>query len=171
MGLDVAGAAVTFATGLGAGYRAGSGAIDVTRAVGGINNPVPDVLARVIPGDVVNPTSLGVAGDVFVTDASRLTGLGPGEIARALEIPGANSFQVLEFPSSSVASIASPLGRGNPGFAGRGLTSGGLPEFVVPNGPIPTDAISSLVANRTNGMGAAYNAGNDIYESWCQPGR
>jgi len=162
LGLDVVGAIVPGVTGLGAGYRAGNGAIDATRAVHGINNPVPETLARVVPGDIPNPTRLGVTDDVFVTDASLLNGMRPSEIANGLEIPNANSFNIIEFPTSSVSSIATPIGRNNPGFTGGGLTSGGFPEFVIPNGPIPSGSTMSFVGNRTNGLGAAYNLSQDI---------
>lgn len=48
-------------------------------------------------------------------------------------IPQANVGAVLRFFMPDVTGIATPIRSGGPGFIGRGLTSGGLPEFVVPN--------------------------------------
>jgi len=107
-----------------------------------VANPVSNTLARVVPKGL-NPTTLGKAGDldVFVTNASELKGLSNAQIADKLatpEVPG--GFNVIEFPSSSVDGIASPVFRINNGFVGGGQTAGGAAEFVIPNGPIPTGA-------------------------------
>jgi Novel toxin 10 len=86
---------------------------------------------------------LGKAGtpDVFVTDAAAVRGLNAGEIPGRLGIPAsATGYRVTEFPSSGVGGIASPINRTNPGFVGGGRTSGGAPEYVIPNGPIPGGA-------------------------------
>ncbi len=40
------------------------------------------------------------------------------------------------FFMADLTGIATPIQSGAPGFIGRGLTSGGLPEFVVPNSEI-----------------------------------
>jgi hypothetical protein len=40
-----------------------------------------------------------------------------------------------------------PVFRSNPGFVGGGLTAGGAPEFVVPNGPIPWERLRSFLAH------------------------
>lgn len=113
------------------------------RAAKAIANPVSDTLARVVPRNL-NPTMLGKPGDldVFVTNASELRGLSNAQIAEKLaipEIPG--GFKVIEFSSSSVQGIASPVFRTNPGFVHGGRTAGGAAEFVIPNGPIPAGAI------------------------------
>ena len=79
LGLDVVGAAVPFVTGLGSGYRAANNVVD---AIPGINNPVSDTLARVIPGNI-NTTQLGITGDVFVTNPAYLNGLNPIQISNA----------------------------------------------------------------------------------------
>ncbi|HZN02225.1 MAG TPA: polymorphic toxin type 10 domain-containing protein [Candidatus Polarisedimenticolia bacterium] len=50
------------------------------------------------------------------------------------------SFTVIEFATPSMG-LASPIFRKSPGFVGGGLTSGGAREFVLPNGPIPADAL------------------------------
>jgi RHS repeat-associated protein len=112
----------------------------------GVANPVSGTLARVVPGRI-NPTALGKAGDadVFVTNASELRGLSASQIAQKLSIPESSSFRVLEFPSRNVEGIASPINRTNPGFVGGGRTAGGASEFVVPNGPIPPGAVSTIV--------------------------
>ncbi len=108
-----------------------------------IANPVPDMLARVVPKGL-NPTTLGKVGevDVFVANASELRGLSNAQIAEKLSIPEVpGGFKVIEFPSSSVDGIASPVNRTNNGFVMGGQTAGGAAEFVVPNGPIPVGAI------------------------------
>ncbi|WP_369124724.1 MULTISPECIES: polymorphic toxin type 10 domain-containing protein [unclassified Pseudomonas] len=91
----------------------------------------------------LNPTNFAKPGDLdaFVTNASELRGLSNAQIAERLtipEIPG--GFRVIEFPSSSVDGIASPVFRTNPGFVQGGKTAGGAAEFVIPNGPIPSGA-------------------------------
>ena len=114
-------------------------AISGSRAVA---NEVPSTLARVVPGDV-NPSTLGAPGtaDVFDTDAKALEGLNSSQIAEKLTIPESSTgFNVIEFSSSSVSGIASPINRNNPGFVQGGRTAGGAPEFVIPNGKIPDDA-------------------------------
>ncbi len=112
-----------------------------------ITNPVPDRFARVYPGKQVYPT-LGPPSrtDVFVTDATHIAGMDSRGIADALTIPHSpDGFTVVEFPSSSVSNIASPINRPDPGFVGGGLTAGGAPEFVIPNGPLPPGAITRYV--------------------------
>ena len=102
---------------------------------------IPETLARVIPANI-EPTMLGVGEDVFVTDAAALRGLNASQIAEGLGIPeSASGFRVYEFSSQGL-DIASPINRLNPGFAGQGLTSGGLPEYVIPNASIsPTMSV------------------------------
>lgn len=51
---------------------------------------------------------------------------------------------VIEFSTPSEG-LASPVFRSNPGFVGGGLTSGGAPEFVIPNGPIPPGATTTII--------------------------
>jgi hypothetical protein len=41
--------------------------------------------------------------------------------------------------------VLQPISRTNPGFIGGGQTAGGAPEFVVPNGPIPPGATTTIV--------------------------
>ena len=117
---------------------------------GKINNPIPATLARIVPGEI-NPATLGAssAADVFVTAASDIQGLTAAQIATKLTIPLSESgtFRIIEFPTSSIINIASPVLRTNPGFVGRGLTAGGAREFVIPNGPIPAQAVSRVVGN------------------------
>jgi Novel toxin 10 len=57
--------------------------------------------------------------------------------------PSPSGFQVIEFPTPE--GIASPINRTNPGFVGGGKTAGGLPEYTVPNGPIPKNATTRTV--------------------------
>ena len=84
---------------------------------------------------------LGLGEDVFVTDAAALRGLSGSQISQALGIPeSASGFRVYEFASQGLE-IASPVNRLNPGFVGQGLTSGGFPEFVIPNAPIPASSM------------------------------
>lgn len=117
-------------------------------ALGGskVNNPIPDTLARVVPGDV-SPSTLGRPGDtdVFVKAADDIAGMNSSQISEALTIPDSSSgFNVVEFPSSGQA-IASPVNRSNPGFVGNGRTEGGSREFVVPNQKTPDDATTRRV--------------------------
>jgi len=77
-----------------------------------------------------------------VTAADDIAGLGAREVAKRLGIPESPfGFNIIEFPTRAVPWIASPINRTNPGFVGGGLTSGGAREFVIPNGPIPFEAI------------------------------
>lgn len=111
------------------------GTIDLAASV---NNPIPETFARAVAGNI-KPTTLGPVGasDVFVTAASDISGLNAGQLAQRLTIQPSSSFTVLEFPSSGVTSIASPINRINPGFVGFGRTAGGAREFVIPNGGLP----------------------------------
>ncbi|WP_282097467.1 polymorphic toxin type 10 domain-containing protein [Pannonibacter phragmitetus] len=109
-------------------------------------NSLPTTLVRVVPNGA-SITTLGRPGapDVFVTAASDIAGLNAKQIAQRLTIPESGSgFTVIEF-STPNAGIASPVFRGNPGFVGGGLTAGGAREFVIPNGPIPVDAVIRVV--------------------------
>lgn len=86
----------------------------------------------------------GTTERVFVTDAARLRGLNAAEIAEQLEIPSSLSFKIIEFGSEGI-SVATPIRNSSPGFIGGGITSGGLPEFVIPNGPIPPGSIIKVI--------------------------
>ena len=110
-----------------------------------VSNPIPSRLARVIPGNV-KPGTLGPPGadDVFVTAADDIAGLNAAQIAERLTIAPSRSFTVIEF-NTPAAGLASPVLRTNPGFVGGGRTLGGAREFVIPNGPIPADAIIRTV--------------------------
>ena len=92
------------------GVRAGLARIAMSR----IANPVSNTLARVVPGNV-QPSQLGLTDDVFVTNASELEGLTAEQIAQKLTIPNsASGFKIIEFPTSSVSGIATPINRANP---------------------------------------------------------
>jgi RHS repeat-associated protein len=130
--------AVTTAAGLAAGPAIG--ALEGTSA-----SILPSTVARVIPADM-SVTTLAAPGaaDAFVTDASAIRGMSSSQLSQGLTIPESPSgFQVIEFPTPE--GIASPINRTNPGFVGGGQTQGGLPEYVVPNGPIPKDATTRVV--------------------------
>ncbi|MEQ9110675.1 MAG: polymorphic toxin type 10 domain-containing protein [Rhodospirillaceae bacterium] len=113
------------------------------KALKGIANNVPETFARVVP-DNIQPSSLGPPGadDVFVTDARSLDGLDAAGIQQTLTIAPSptGGYSIIEFPSAGVEGVASPINRTNPGFTGGGTTAGGAPEFVMPNGPIPSNA-------------------------------
>jgi RHS repeat-associated protein len=111
----------------------------------GITNAVPSTLARVVPGEGPFLT-LGAPGaaDVFVTDATAIEGMTAPQIAERLGIAGSETFTVIRFPPPTQG-LASPVFRSNPGFVGGGLTSGGAPEFVIPNGPVPPGADITIV--------------------------
>jgi RHS repeat-associated protein len=107
---------------------------------------VPAVLARAIPAglDLITLGAPGAA-DAFVTDAAALEGLNAQEIAAKLAIKESpTGFQVVQFPTPE-SGLASPVFRPDPNFVGGGLTAGGAPEFVLPNGPIPTGATITIV--------------------------
>ena len=112
----------------------------------GIANPVPSTMARVIPNGVP-ATTLGRPGatDVFVTGASDIAGLSSKQIAQRLTIAESpTGFKVIEFATPR-SGVASPVFRTDPGFVGGGRTAGGAREFVIPNGPIPADAVIRTV--------------------------
>jgi RHS repeat-associated protein len=113
-----------------------------------IANPVPSMLARVIPGrgpfTTLGPPS---AADVFVTDAAAIEGLTSAQLSGRLGMAPSSTFTVIRFPTPSQG-LATPVFRSNPGFVGGGLTSGGAPEFVVPNGPIPAGATATVLGGR-----------------------
>lgn len=138
VGTAVAGGAV--ARGVGAGAQLGGFVGESTSVVASQMDNLPGAVARVVSADI-QATTLGAPGaaDVFVTDANAIRGMNSSQIANGLTIPGSPSgFNVIEFPTPN--GIASPINRMNPGFVGGGQTAGGLPEYVVPNGPIPANA-------------------------------
>ena len=115
-------------------------------AVKGISNVVPSTMARVIPNGTP-ATTLGRpgAGDMFVTAASDIAGMSSKQIAQRLTIAESpTGFKVIEFATPRTG-VASPVLRGDPGFVGGGRTAGGAREFVIPNGPIPGNAIIRTV--------------------------
>jgi RHS repeat-associated protein len=114
--------------------------LDDVSAPGRLSPAIPQTFARVVPVHI-NPTTLGITEQVFVTDAALVRGLNAAQLAEMLEIPPSSSFRIIEFPSQGVSGIAVPIRNASPGFVGNGFTSGGLPEFVIPNGPIPPAAV------------------------------
>ena len=128
------------------GIPGGAGlAIRAARQGTAVTNPIPDTLARVIPGKGSFPT-LGPPGksDVFVTAADDIAGLNAKQIAERLTISPADSFSVIKFPTPE-SGLASPINRLEAGFVGGGRTAGGAREFVIPNGPIPPGATKEIV--------------------------
>ncbi|MBI5247111.1 MAG: tetratricopeptide repeat protein [Elusimicrobia bacterium] len=111
-------------------------------------NEVPVMLARVIPmtpGSKV-PDTIGRIGNqhAFVTAAEDITGLNAQELSQRLGIKPAQQFLVISFRNPQLK-IATPVAFDDPQFIGRGLTSGGAREFVLPNGPLPADAVIQVV--------------------------
>jgi hypothetical protein len=120
-----------------------AGKFNSSSAAKTVANPVPSTMARVIPEGIPAKT-LGRpgAGDVFVTAADDIAGMNASKIANRLGIPQSpTGFRVFEFPTPQ-SGVASPVFRTDPGFIGGGLTSGGAREFVIPNGPIPAEALT-----------------------------
>lgn len=79
------------------------------------------------------------AQSAFVTASESLpSGLSPNALARLAGIKEANVGGIVRVFIPDVTGIATPIQSGAPGFIGRGLTSGGLPEFVVPNSAVQT---------------------------------
>lgn len=110
-----------------------------------VRNPVPAMMARVIPGDV-KPPLLGPVGrsDVFVTAAEDIAGLNASQLASRVTVPASQEFTVFRFATPKNG-VASAVNRTEPGFIGGGLTRGGVQEFVLPNGPIPADATRVVI--------------------------
>jgi hypothetical protein len=84
------------------------------------------------------------SNDVFVVDADDIAGLNAEQLAKRLTIPQSEKFTVIRFPAPETG-IASPVFRENPGFIPGGLTRGGAREYVIPNGPIPSNAHVEVV--------------------------
>jgi len=114
-------------------------------AVRAANEVVPAEIARVVAGNRKLST-LGRPGtdDVFVVAADDIAGLSSAQIAERLTIPPSDTFTVIRFPTPATG-IASPVFRDNPGFVQGGFTRGGAREYVIPNGPIPSDAKVTVV--------------------------
>ena len=150
-GLQAAGEQALAVMTLGSGSTLVNGSRSLANAVSStagkiITNPVPSTMARVIP-EGVPATTLGRPGaaDVFVTAADDIAGMNASQIANRLGIPQSQTgFRVFEFPTPQ-SGVASPVFRTDPGFIGGGLTSGGAREFVIPNGPIPPNAVIRTV--------------------------
>jgi hypothetical protein len=66
------------------------------------------------------------------------------QIAERHAIPESESFAAIEF-ATPAEELTSPVLRTNPSFVGRAVTAGAAREFVVPNGPIPADAVIRVV--------------------------
>jgi Novel toxin 10 len=85
----------------------------------------------------------GAAWTALPSEATE--GLDAAGIAGQWGIPESpTGFQVIRFATPDEG-LASPVFRTNPGFVGRGFSSGGAPEFVIPNGPIPPGAMITVV--------------------------
>ena len=106
---------------------------------------VPSTLARVIPGEGPYPT-LGIPGaqNVFVTDADAIAGMNAQQLGQALAIQQSDVYSVYTF-ANPMDGLASPIAYDNPLFVGGGYTAGGAPEYLLPNGPIPPDAVHTIV--------------------------
>jgi hypothetical protein len=129
-----------------------AGAIDLNASQAGTTftpvNEVPTMLARVIPltpGGKM-PDTLGRIGDkhAFVTAVEDIAGLNAQQLSQKLGIRQAQEFVVISFKSPRY-NLATPVVFDDPQFLGRGFTSGGAREFVIPNGPIPGDALFQVV--------------------------
>ena len=110
-----------------------------------VSNPVPDRMARVIPGEGPYP-KLGPPGrsDVFVTAADDIAGMNAEQISQRLTINPNKKFTVIEFDTPS-SGVASPINRPDPGFIGGGRTAGGAREFVIPNQSVPSGSTVRIV--------------------------
>jgi RHS repeat-associated protein len=113
--------------------------------ISAVTNAIPATVTRAIPASIEATTlALPSEADAFVTAGGALNGMTSSEISTALTIPESSSgFNLFEFPTPD--GIASPINRLDPGFVGGGQTGGGLPEYVVPNGPIPEGATQTYV--------------------------
>lgn len=105
----------------------------------------PRTVARVVPRSV-NPRTLGRPGapEVFVAPGDNIRMLTAPELNQLLGLDAPNTnFWVIEFPppSGGLARPSSNYGSQYPLFRPGGNTIGGIPEFVIPNGPIPPNAV------------------------------
>jgi hypothetical protein len=118
----------------------------LARVAKSVNPHLPREIARVVAGNRKLAT-LGRpdAEDVFVVDADDIKGMNASQLAERLTIPDSDMFTVIRFPTPE-AGLASPVFRNNPGFVPGGLTRGGAREYVIPNGPIPTNASIDVVS-------------------------
>jgi hypothetical protein len=112
-----------------------------------VANPVPAEFARVIPaGTGASMLNVPEASEAFVTDASAIRGMNASQVQSALRIePSPTGYEKIEFSSSGITGIASPIRRSNFGFVGGGRTGGGFPEFVIPNMKVPADATRTII--------------------------
>jgi hypothetical protein len=109
-------------------------------SLGGVTNPIPTRVARVLDGDLFGAETLGPPSveRVFVTAADDIEGLSTAELAERLTLVNRDGslrsgpFAVIEFKTPLVG-LGSPILRDNLGFVGRGLTGGGAREFDMPN--------------------------------------
>jgi RHS repeat-associated protein len=112
-----------------------------------VSNPIPKMLARVVPNVERPLPTLGTSSsaDVFVTAASEIKNLNAAQIADKLTIPLSSSgFRIYQFPTPTWG-IASPVNRLTEGFVGKGRTAGNAVEFVIPNQVIPANATTTIV--------------------------
>jgi hypothetical protein len=101
----------------------------------------PSRLARFVPAEFAYTPTLSAPGsaDVFVTSADDIAGIqtSEGRAFRLALLAGDGSLltgakAIIEFDTPDEG-LACPVFRKNPGFIGRGRTSGGAKEFVLPN--------------------------------------
>jgi len=83
--------------------------------------------------------------DVFITAAKDLSHYRTQSgVERRLTLsPGRRAVVTFDYDLAT-GSIASPILRDNPGFAGRGLTAGGAREWVIPNFPLDELSIRNI---------------------------
>lgn len=116
-----------------------------------VANQVPTMLARVMPWSdpSKNPGFIGREGArrAFVTAADDIAGLKtPTEIAERLGIEKAQRYIIIRFPATEInKGLATPTNYSDPLFLGRGLTSGGAREFIVPNLRVPPTATFEII--------------------------
>jgi hypothetical protein len=106
-------------------------------------------------GEIVPLSERPGAGQAFVTTADAL----PRGASRAhlAELSGLRQEQVggvVRFRIDDLTGIASHIRSDAPGFVGRGVTSGGIPEFVIPNAPINGFAFELEVIRTATRVGA-----------------
>lgn len=115
----------------------------------------PRQVERLQAGEIVPLSARPGATQAFVTSADALPqGASRARLAELAGLPQEQVGGVVRLRINDLTGIASPVRSDAPGFVGRGVTSGGIPEFVVPNAPINDFAFDLEVVRTATRVGA-----------------
>lgn len=94
----------------------------------------PDQARRLAAGEPVLLSPRVGAQEAFITSSEALPrGLSSAEVARLAGIAEDRVGGIVRFHLDDLTGLATPIESSATGFVGRGLTSGGIPEFVIQN--------------------------------------